>query len=75
MLRFDAMALYQALDAERQARGLSWSELSREIGVSTATMQRLKRGGRLEVDGALAMVGWLRRTVESFARRSDDKPL
>jgi transcriptional regulator with XRE-family HTH domain len=72
MLRFDAMALYQALDAERQARGLSWMQLSREIGVSAATMQRLKRGGRLEVDGVLAMVGWLRRTVESFARRSDD---
>ena len=71
MLRFDAIALYQALDAERQARGLSWTQLSREIGVSAATMQRLKHGGRLEVDGVLVMVGWLKRTVESFTRRSD----
>jgi len=71
MLRFDAIALYQALDAERQARGLSWTQLSREIGVSAATLQRLKHGGRLEVDGALAMAGWLRRTVESFTHRSD----
>lgn len=68
MSRFDAKALYEALDAERQARELSWTQLSREVGVSAATMQRLKRGGRLEVDGALAMVGWLGRTVESFTR-------
>jgi hypothetical protein len=70
MQRFDAVALYHALDGERQARGLSWTQVSREIGVSVATMRRLKHGGRLEVDGALAMVGWLRRTVESFTRRS-----
>ena len=70
MQRFDTIALYKALDAERQARGLSWTQLSRDIGVSAATMQRLKHGGRLEVDGALAMVGWLRRTVESFTRQS-----
>jgi transcriptional regulator with XRE-family HTH domain len=68
MRRFDTTALYQALDAERQARGLSWMQLSRAIGVSAATMHRLKHGGRLEVDGALAMASWLSRTVESFTR-------
>jgi hypothetical protein len=45
--------------------------LSREIGVSASTIQRLKLGGRLEVDGVLTMVGWLKRTVESFTRRED----
>ncbi len=32
ILRFDAIAIYQALDAQRIARGLSWSQVAREIG-------------------------------------------
>ena len=69
MNRFDSKSLHAALDAERLRRNLSWQELSREIGVSASTMKRLSDGGRLEVDGMLAMVGWLGRTVESFVRR------
>ena len=70
MQRFDAKVLYDALDAERLARNLTWQELSRQIGVSASTMQRLSQGGRLEVDGMLAMVKWLGRTVESFVRET-----
>jgi transcriptional regulator with XRE-family HTH domain len=69
MLRFDTRALYRALDAQRQARAMSWRQVADEIGVSAATIARTERGGRLEVDGMLAMVAWLRRTVESFARQ------
>jgi hypothetical protein len=39
-----------------------------EVGVSPSTMTRTKLGGRLEVDGMLAMVRWVGRTVESFTR-------
>lgn len=70
MIRFDSRALFAALEAQRVQRGLSWQELSREIGVSVSTMKRLANGGRLEVDGMLAMVTWLGRTVESFLRRT-----
>jgi hypothetical protein len=70
MRRFNSTALYDALEAERQRRGLSWSALSREIGVAASTMQRLKRGGRMEVDGMLAMVGWLGRSVEDFVHET-----
>jgi len=66
MRRFNSAALYDALEAERQRRGLSWSAVSREIGVAASTMQRLKNGGRMEVDGMLAMVGWLGQSVEDF---------
>lgn len=64
--RFDSAALYAALDAQRRSRGISWSQVSAEIGVSVSTITRTKLGGRMEVDGMLAMVRWVGRTVESF---------
>ena len=64
--RFNAAALYAALDAQRRERGMSWAEVSAEIGVSASTLTRTRLGGRMEVDGMLAMVRWLGRTAESF---------
>jgi len=66
--RFDAQALYQALDTQRASRGMTWRQVAEEVGVSASTLTRTKQGGRLEVDGMLAMVRWLGRTVESFTR-------
>lgn len=71
MKRFDSKALYQALDTQRSSRGMSWNEISREIGVSASTMQRTKLGGRMEVDGMLAMVNWLGVKVATFVRETD----
>jgi hypothetical protein len=68
MIRFDTQALYDALEAQRTARSLTWTDVARETGVSTSTLTGTRRGGRLEVDGVLAMVRWLGRDVESFAR-------
>lgn len=64
--RFNARALYAALDAQRREREMSWQAVSFEVGVSPSTLTRTKLGGRMEVDGMLAMVRWLGRTVESF---------
>jgi len=66
--RSDARALYAALDEQRRSRGISWQQVALEVGVSPSTLTRTKRGGRMEVDGMLAMVRWLGRTVESFTR-------
>lgn len=68
MKRFDARALYAALDRQRQEQGLTWQQLARVVGVSPSTLTRTRDGGRLEVDGMLAMVGWLGRPVEDFVR-------
>ena len=68
MIRFDSQALHRALDERRRARGLSWRALAAEIGVSAATLTRTRLGGRMEIDGVLAMTAWLGRTVESFTR-------
>ena len=69
--RFDSRALYRAIDERRQALGLSWAEVARQMGVAAATLTRTKQGGRLEVDGMLAMVGWLQQPVERFVREAE----
>jgi transcriptional regulator with XRE-family HTH domain len=69
--RFDTRALYEALDGQRLARGLTWEQVARETGVASSTLKNTARGGRLEVDGMLRMVGWLDRTVESFVEPGD----
>jgi len=70
MVRFDARALYAELDAQRGARGMTWTQVAAETGVSAATLTRTRSGGRLEVDGMLAMVQWLGVPVETFVRES-----
>jgi transcriptional regulator with XRE-family HTH domain len=66
--RFDPKALYRALDEQRVARGQSWQDVAAAMGVSVATITRTKDGGRMEVDGMLAMVHWLGVPVETFVR-------
>jgi transcriptional regulator with XRE-family HTH domain len=68
MRRFDTRALYQALEEERKSRDLSSRKVALEIGVSVTTLTRTRSGGRMEVDGMLAMVAWLGVSVESFVR-------
>ena len=70
MLRFDPEALYHALETQRRARDLTWGEVAEQIGVSASTLRRTREGGRMEVDGMLAMVHWLGVAVETFVRES-----
>lgn len=74
---FDVAALQDALDAERQARGLSWQKLADQLNriherydrhpISASTLSTLKdkRWG-VEGDGVLQSLLWLDRTPESF---------
>jgi len=71
MRRLDSAALFAALDQRRSACGLTWAALARDTGVSVATIKRLERRGRMEVDGLLALVGWLGVPVETFVRDVD----
>jgi len=68
MLRFDGKDLYKALDEKRRELGMTWAQVAAEIGVSTTTITRTRTGGRMEVDGMLAMVNWLGVPVETFVR-------
>ncbi len=70
MKRFDTRALYEAMNKQRLARDLSWVDVSKEIGVSATTMRNTVKGGRMEVDGMIAMVSWLGMKVEEFVRET-----
>lgn len=54
------------MNDQRVARGMTWDAVASEIGVSAATIRRTESGGRMEVDGMLAMVAWLGEKVEAF---------
>lgn len=64
--RFNPRALYEAMDAKRRAEGKSWTQVGAELGIAPGTLTRTRLGGRMEVDGMLAMVRWVGRSVESF---------
>ena len=73
---FDIDALYAALDARRQARGLTWTQLTREISgqfervpirsTASSTVTGMRKRQVLEGDGVLQMLRWLGRAPEDF---------
>jgi transcriptional regulator with XRE-family HTH domain len=64
--RLDAARLYAALDAEREAQGLSWRQLAAEAGVSASLVSRMGNGHRPDLDGFIALVQWLGMPAETF---------
>jgi hypothetical protein len=72
---FDPQALYDAVDAQRRERGMTWAELSRELYISTTTIKSMpKRQWGIELDGVIGLASWVGRTVESFAGRDGGPP-
>jgi hypothetical protein len=85
---FDGFALFEALDARRQARGLSWQgvadqmwELSATLNarrhdhpISPSTITGMSRRGRTSCQHALFMLRWLARSPEDFLNGSHPTP-
>lgn len=75
---FSLRALYEALDAQRRARGISWAQAAREMNeramilnhrshpLSASTVKGVGTRSIAEGDGILQMLLWLGRTPESF---------
>lgn len=76
---FDSGALYQALDATRQARNLNWKQVAAQSGVSASTLTRMAQGRRPDVDGLAALTSWSGLQADDFVRseskRSEAEPL
>lgn len=72
--RIDVRGLYAALDAERTARGLSWRQLAKEIGVSPSLLSRLGNDLRPDADGFATLVRWLNMPAEQFMIDTNDRP-
>lgn len=64
--RFDLQMLHAAIQAEREQRGLTWSALSRQVGVSASTIRRYGNANDAEADGVLAMIRWLGTNPEDY---------
>ena len=77
---FDIRGLFEALDAQRLARGLSWQGVAdaiwnqstdlnarrRDHPISPATLQGMARPGNTSCQHALFVLRWLDRSPESF---------
>lgn len=72
--RIDVRGLYAALDAERTARGLSWRQLAKEVGVSPSLLSRLGNDLRPDADGFATLVRWLNMPAEQFMIDTNDRP-
>src|SRR2546428_10301195 len=67
----DLEALYGALNAERENRGLSWRELGKEIGTSASTFTRLAQGRGTDADTFATLVAWLGVSADHFVRGNE----
>jgi len=71
ILRFDTRRLFEALDARRAARHLTWPDVAQEIGrLTAASLTNLKKGGRVAFPQVVWMAQWLDRPVADFVRGS-----
>lgn len=68
----DVIALHGALDAAREAKGLSWRQLARVLDVSPSTLSRLANGKNPDVDAFATMVRWLEVPAEKFMIDEDE---
>jgi len=69
ILRWDTRALYDALDAQRRERQLTWAATAAEIAGFTPNMlTRMARGGRVGFPHVMRLVRWLNQPAASFTR-------
>jgi uncharacterized protein YfiM (DUF2279 family) len=72
ILRWDAVALFEALNARRRASAMSWKDVASEIGGLTPDMlTRLEKGGRTTFPSVMRAVAWLGQPAARFTRAFD----
>jgi transcriptional regulator with XRE-family HTH domain len=70
---FDTEAFYAAIDAQRQAKRLTWKQVATQSGVSASTLTRLAQGRKPDVDGLAALLEWSGLEVDAFLGSQDKK--
>lgn len=71
---FDLHRLHEEIDAERQRQRLSWTALSRQVGVAASTIRRYAHADDAEADGVLWLIQWLDAAPEDYITKSSIKP-
>ena len=65
--RWDTKALHSALNSQRQANGLTWTEVALQVGGFTPGMlMNLAKGGRIGFPGVMRIVRWLCQPAVAF---------
>jgi hypothetical protein len=72
VLRWDVVALHSALNAQREARGMTWKQVAEELGwrLTSNTLTHMSKGGRTGFPGVMRIVGWLGQPAADFTRVS-----
>ena len=72
VLRWDVVALLSALDAKREAKGITWKHVAEELGrgFTASTLRNMSKGGRAGFPGVMRIVGWLGQPAANFTRVS-----
>jgi transcriptional regulator with XRE-family HTH domain len=71
---FDAAAFYDALDAVRQSRRLTWKQVAADSGVAASTLTRMAQGRRPDVDGLAALAAWSGLKADDYVRSEHARP-
>jgi transcriptional regulator with XRE-family HTH domain len=69
ILRFDTRAIYDALQQERQGRGLTWQQVARELrGFTPGMLTNLAVGPLIGFPRVMLLTQWLARPAAHFVR-------
>ena len=69
---FDAEAFYKALDAQRDAKRMTWRQVAIATGVSASSFTRMAQGKRPDVNSLAVLCSWSGLKADDFVR-SDSK--
>ena len=71
MATFDNEAFFDALNAERLSRTMTWKEVAEEAGIAASTLTRMGDGKNPDVNGLAALLSWSGLKAEDFIREPD----
>lgn len=72
---FDGEGFFAAIDAERQARKLTWKKVAEEAKVPASTLTRMSQGRRPDIDSLSALCRWSGLNAGDFmGSRTGKKP-
>ena len=63
---FDFKAFFSAVDAEREARKMTWKAVADESEVSPSSLTRLSQGKTMDVDGLASVAAWAGVDLDDF---------
>lgn len=69
ILRWDTRALFNALNAERQRRGMTWAAVAAEVpGYTPNMLTTMSKGGRTGFPHVMRLLRWLGQPAAAFTR-------